>query len=317
MAPVQLQVTVEAASGLQKQRGGVLASRPSPYVVINIVGKEDLRLQTPVVKHSLAPVWNFSVGIDSFDIGETVQFILMDANTWPRSDKLLGRAFLTRQDIDSNECTLDLTLAESTANATLRVNVATVGDIEACEQTAMKGSAQLEVEETHEPVAEQSGEAIGRGSVLDSGGSTELSCTNCLVEVVENGEEGDNKSSITCLSPESTGSTEVPSPLLVSPQSLLPCPKQVFGAGDQTQPVPASCFAPPIIFMRTVHEPITVSAEEFARVLAGKTAMDSMEHSSIDAGSGLDQQQLPVTSQLPLTKPTQQVKLKKKLFGCC
>jgi len=310
MAPTQLQVTVEAASGLQKQRGGVLASRPSSYVIIEVAGKQELRFQTPVVKHSLSPVWNFSVAIDNFDMGDTLQFTLMDSNTWPRTDKLLGKAFLTRHDICPSDCKLELALAESQANATLLVTVVTVGDVEPSEQMAKKGN--LELEETHEPVEEQFGAAMEHGSVLDTGGSTELISSNCFVDMVESGEEGDGKSAITCLLPEGTGSTELSTPLLVSPESLL------FRAADETQMVPALCLSPPIIYTRTVHTPVTVSSKEFARVLAGTAAMGSMELNDIALGSSPAQEKhSKVTSQAALSKSTEQVKLKKKRRGCC
>jgi len=119
MAPAQLQVTVRSASGLQKPKRGIISGRPSAYVVIEVVGKEGVRFQTPVVKQSFSPLWDFACVIDSFDACDTLQFTLMDCSSWSRSDKVLGKVSLTRDDLHSNDCQLELAFAECETNATL------------------------------------------------------------------------------------------------------------------------------------------------------------------------------------------------------
>lgn len=334
MAPVQLQVSVEAASGLQKHRDGILTSRPSPYVVIETVGKEGLRFQSPVVRNSLSPVWNFTVDVCGFDMSDMLQFTMMDSNTWPRADKLLGKAFLTRQDVCATESKVELALTESTSNATLLVTVVVVGDTDqACEHVAVREATDLGLKEAHESAQEQLGVAMEQGGVLNTCRSTELSSSNCLVDV-ENNDIGDDKSSVTCMwpedtgstlpgdagsmLPEGTGSTELPSHIFVGTGSHMLFPMQMFGVGYQGQLVPSAYFPPPLVFSRTVHAPVTVSAEEFARVMTGTAVVHSMEPTASATHNGpVEEPQSLATSTEALTKPATQIKLRQKRRVCC
>merc|ERR1712062_382808 len=125
--------------------------------------------------------------------------------------------------------------------------------------------------EVTEPV--QQFRVADQSSMLDTDNFAETSNSNCHAHAMDAGEEGNDLVAITKKSvlPEGTDSTALSTPRSMNSEPMLTVPLQVTAAGDQAEQAPliARCRLPPIIYSRTVHAPVTVSAEEFARVLAG------------------------------------------------
>jgi len=300
MAPVQMQLIVRSVSGLQKPRSGIISGSPSPYVVIEKVGKEDVtRFQTPVVRQSFAPLWDFACEIDSLEVGDKLQFTLMDSKSWPRSDKVLGKAFLTRNHIHSDNCKLELTLDECDTSAKLFL-AAVTSDVAVHKQAGEK-------KDTHP-------------GLQDTRGNAEVGSRPCLVTVVD-GCDGNLKADSINHSPEVAASPDPYSSAAVSEGSPAINPLQVVGTGNQARPVLAPCLQPPIVYSytRKVHAPISVSAQEYSRVLAGPAALRSMEVPVIAAGKDAVQiRQLPKKVQEAPTRPAKQIKItRRKVKRCC
>jgi len=275
-----MQVTVRSVSGLQKPRRGIISGSPSPYVVIEVIGKEEVRFQTPVVKQCVAPLWDFACEIDSFEVDDKLLFTLMDCNSWPRSDKVLGKAYLTRSQVPSHNCKLELAFDECDTNATLFLAI--VGnDMAVHDQVGRYGGTNHGLNECNASLQLQVDEAVAPpGSMLDTCGNADLSSRPCLVRAVVDGYNGnDDRADSINHSPEATA---------VSEDSPAIHPLQAIGTGTQARPVLAPCLQPPIkhharpvlapyktstgampyAYTRTVHAPIVVSAEEYARVRA-------------------------------------------------
>jgi len=163
-----------------------------------------------------------------------------------------------------------------------------------------------------EPALQQFDGAKDHSNVLDMNGNPDLSNSNSFAAVVDAFDGGDDKAAVTDLLPEDTGSTHPSTPTAVSPEPLVVAPLQVHGAGNEAGVVLANCLPPPITYARTVHAPVAVSAEEFARALCGAVAAPSVELADAD--------QIPHSQENTengTVKPVEQVKIKTKRRGCC
>jgi len=317
MAPLSVQVTVEAVSGLQKPKAGIISRKPNPYVIVEVVGKEELRFQTPVISSSSAPTWNFIGNIDEFEFGDKLQFLLMDRHSWPRSDKVLGRACLVPEGLD--DCHADLGLAECETSALLSVSVVAASAIKADEQIPATRGSDMGLAEVAEPVL-QFGVA-DQSSMLDTDKCAETSDGNCHAHAIDAGEKGNDQFAITkkTVLLEDTDSTGLSTPQKMNSAPMVVVPLQVTGVGDQAEQAPlfAPSHLPPIIYSRTVHAPVTVSAEEFARVLAG-IAAEATEISVVEPYSGsAPNPQKQEKAQHDDVEPTKQAKIKRKGRRCC
>lgn len=309
MAPANMQIKVSSAS-LQKPKTGIASGMPSPYVVVEVVGREEVRFQTPVVRHSIAPLWDFTFEVDCFEAGDTLQFTLMDNNSWPRSDKSLGKACLARTDIPihSGNCKLELPFAENGTSATLFLAVVIANDEEACEHEdcCPPGVA------TNEPLHPRYGDAVDQGDVLEQ----ELTSKSVVVVVDGGGGEGDENVAGSHLLLEGTDSADLSTSTAASAEPLVMVPLQRIGKAVQAEPVQASCvIQSPILCMRKVHAPVTVSAEEFARALTGGMAVNPVETSKVASGKSVAEK--PQSLDKAPKKPTKQVKIKRKAKFCC
>jgi len=141
---------------------------------------------------------------------------------------------------------------------------------------------------------------------LDSGGNPELSHVN-----------DDDKAAVTDLFAESTASSPSTTATASSEPPVV-VPLQLHGAGDKAKVVLETCLPPPIIYSKTVHEPVTVSAGEFARALSGAVVVHSMEPAVLTGGSDTERipQSLEGTENASM-KPAKQVEIKPKRRGCC
>jgi hypothetical protein len=126
MASARLQITVESACNLYNS-DGVWAGKSDPYVIVEVPGQENMKLQTEVVSNELNPVWNFSGEIAGFMDGDVLRFTVMDKDTFPKPDDFLGRAELTAQDFYPNGFHGELSLADSKTQATLSVIIVVIG----------------------------------------------------------------------------------------------------------------------------------------------------------------------------------------------
>jgi len=117
--------------------------------------------------------------------------------------------------------------------------------------------------------------------------------------------------------PEDSDSTGLSTPQKMNSEPMLVVPLQVTGAGDQSEQAPLS-HLPPIIYSRTVHAPVTVSAGEFARVLAGVAEVALVEISVVEpcSGSALHPQKQAKT-QHDDVESAKQVNIKRKGKRCC
>jgi len=318
MAPLCVQVTVEAVNGLQQPHAGIISRKPNPYVVVEVVGKEELRFQTPVIRSSSAPTWNFAGNIDGFEFGDKLQFLLMDKHSWPRTDKVLGRACLVPEDLD--DCHADLGLAECETSALLSVAVVAARAIKANEQIPATRGSGMGLAEVTEP--EQQFGVGDQSSMLDTNNCAETSDGNCHAHAVDAGVEGSDQVAINKKSvlPEDSDSTGLSTPQRMNSEPMLIVPLQVTGASDQAEQAPLfapSCL-PPIVYSRTVHAPVTVSAEEFARVVAGVAVVAPAEISVVEPCSGsAPNPQKQEKTQHDDVEPTKQVKIKRKDKRCC
>jgi len=130
MASARLQITVESAGNLNNS-DGVLAGKLDPYVIVEVLGQESMKLQSQVVSNQLHPFWNFTGEIAGFMDGDVLRFTVMDKDWSPKPDAFLGKAELTAQDFYPNGFHGELTLADSKSQATLTVMVVVLGCDEA------------------------------------------------------------------------------------------------------------------------------------------------------------------------------------------
>jgi hypothetical protein len=133
MASARLHITVENAHNLYNA-DGILAGKSDPYVIVEVQGHENKKFQTQVINNDLNPVWNETGEISGFMDGDILQFTVMDKDTWPKPDQLLGKAYLTASDFYPNGLQADLALEESKTSATLAVMVAVLG----CDEPIME-----------------------------------------------------------------------------------------------------------------------------------------------------------------------------------
>jgi len=127
MATAHLEITVQSASNLYSA-DGILAGKSDPYVIVEVPGLDGMKFQTPVLPNTLNPVWNFTGEIQGFMDGDLLQFTVMDSDTFPKPDQLLGKVTLTAQDFYPEGLCAEMALGDSKTEATLSVMVRVVGN---------------------------------------------------------------------------------------------------------------------------------------------------------------------------------------------
>lgn len=91
-------------------RGADVLGSSDPYVICGVPGKESSRDHTKYKNRTLNPVWNETLEIIDYKIGEALEFLIMD-HDYMSADDFLGSAEVTSSMLDSNRCyagTLDL-----------------------------------------------------------------------------------------------------------------------------------------------------------------------------------------------------------------
>jgi len=99
--PQTLLVNVMNARGLYNA-DGFLAGKSDPYCICLIPGKKKSQFTTPTVNNCLDPDWNFTGKIPEFEAGDSLEFQVWDADTFPKPDQLLGKVTLSPQDFDAH-----------------------------------------------------------------------------------------------------------------------------------------------------------------------------------------------------------------------
>merc|ERR1719499_290991 len=131
----RLEITVESACNLYNS-DGVLAGKSDPYVIVEVLGQESMKLQTGVISNELNPVWNFTGEIAGVMDGDVLRFTVMDKDTFPKPDDFLGKAELTAQDFYPNGFHGEVMLADSKTQAILTVMVVVAG----CDDETAEGA---------------------------------------------------------------------------------------------------------------------------------------------------------------------------------
>jgi len=97
MATSTLRITIESAFGLAN-RDGAFAGKSDPYCIVQVQGKKDQVLKTPVINNSLEPQWNFTGEIQGYVETDVLEFEVWDKDTFPMPDQTLGKVALGAQD---------------------------------------------------------------------------------------------------------------------------------------------------------------------------------------------------------------------------
>merc|ERR1719433_2442296 len=269
---------------------GVLAGKSDPYVIVEVPGQEGMKFQTEVISNELNPVWNCTGEIGGFMDGDVLRFTVMDKDTFPNPDDFLGKAELTAQDFYPNGFHGALSLADSKTQASLTVMVVIAGtEGEGAQMMAPSGSAEGAM------VAGSSSAAVYAADAGD--GSTMMG----------------NSAPVMYAAPTAMpAGVAMQGMTYAAPQTYsVPMSTSVMGSQPMTYAASQAPVQSPESIMAAggkviVHPPVTVTAEEFARI-----------------NGTLVSEPLPVTvNQEAVVNDTEaidkSVKIKKKKSkGCC
>eukprot|EP00929_Paragymnodinium_shiwhaense_P062938 TRINITY_DN31454_c0_g1_i1.p1 TRINITY_DN31454_c0_g1~~TRINITY_DN31454_c0_g1_i1.p1 ORF type:complete len:676 (-),score=150.42 TRINITY_DN31454_c0_g1_i1:76-2103(-) len=102
-AAESLLVTVEGASSLrQRYMAGGSVTSPDAYCICEILGKPRSRVMTPVVEQTVEPVWDCTLTLADFSMGDMLEFSVYDRNEFLLKDEYLGRALVDSLDFSNN-----------------------------------------------------------------------------------------------------------------------------------------------------------------------------------------------------------------------
>lgn len=87
-----LKLTIIGARNLRKADTGPFRSS-DPYVIMQVEGRSE-KFQTEVVKNNLNPEWNLDVEVKDYELGDDINFTLMDKDRITKDD-FLGTARLS------------------------------------------------------------------------------------------------------------------------------------------------------------------------------------------------------------------------------
>jgi hypothetical protein len=284
MASAKLQITVESASNLYNS-DGVLAGKSDPYVIVEVPGQENMKFQTEVISNELNPVWNLTGEIEGFMDGDILRFTVMDKDTFPNPDDFLGKAELMAQDFYPNGFQGELMLADSKTQAILTVMIVVTGceDLssemvpgETAEGTMMAGSSSAAVYTAN---AGDGSTMMGNSSTIMYSGVPAGGCSASGLAVsstgpaplvsgvamhglpiITTGVPTTMSQSMTYSAPQ-VPMNGMATTSIVGSQSMAS--QSVTYAAPQA-PVPSQFAA--VSGKVVVHPPVTVTAEEFAKV---------------------------------------------------
>jgi hypothetical protein len=223
-------------------------------------------------------VWNYTGEIDGFMDGDVLQFTVMDKDTFPNPDDFLGRVSLTAQDFYPQGFAAEVPLSESKTNATLTVMISVVvcnepgtvmleeGGI--AQQEAVEGQIQYGAPE----------QMTAPGTMVATSTSQMMAApvsprTVTMAAPTTSTYSAINVPSQSCYSGSPTAYSSYPTtqPLTyAAPQSpsipMMSQPSMTYSAPSQ----PSMAYSAPggqtgKVTQVIVHEPRTVTAEEFAQ----------------------------------------------------
>jgi len=224
----RLQITVESACNLYNS-DGVLAGKSDPYIIIEVLGQESMKLQTEVISNELNPAWNFTGEIAGFMDGDVLRFTVMDKDKFPKPDNFLGQAELTAEDFYPDGFHGELALVDSKTQATLTVKVVVTG----CDEADPELVEGVEGSSSAAPLP--SGFIIQGLQVYNPGVITTTITTS---------------HSMTYSAPQTDSVPQVPTDDMVTEAPQAPVPDESVTATDNI----------------VVYPPVTVTAEEFAKL---------------------------------------------------
>lgn len=97
-----LEVVIASARGLALLDGTLLSSSedlPSPYVVAEVPGKKQTKVQTKAVANTGEPTWSFRGSMSGFGMGDRLDFEVWSKEAFPNADRCLGRVQLAAHDV--------------------------------------------------------------------------------------------------------------------------------------------------------------------------------------------------------------------------
>jgi len=307
MASAKLEITVESACNLYNS-DGVLAGKSDPYVIVEVPGQENMKLKTEVVSNELNPVWNFSGKIAGFMDGDILRFTVMDKDTFPKPDDFLGKAELTAQDFYPNGFHGELALADSKTQATLTVTVVVSG----CDE------ADPELDEGEGEQQSSSAAVLPSGVVMHG---LQVYDPSVLTTTTITGHSMTYSAPQTESAPQTDSAPEVPmndmvTTNIVESQSMA---SQSVTCEAPQVPLPSESVA--VIGKIVVYPPVTVSAEEFAK-LSGSVLTEALPVT--DGAEAVGMEALGVGTKRELhfndteaMDKTVKIKEKKKSKRCC
>ncbi|CAK0862825.1 unnamed protein product [Prorocentrum cordatum] len=156
--PACFEVTVVSARGLRAADFSVFGSSSDPYVVCEVTGRPDAKFQTPVIKKSTSPEWNFTARVADLSGQEDLRFLVKD---WDRvsSDDPLGHVALPAHKFFHEGFDGELLLEDAGKGITAFLRVRVVRAAKAEAQT----SAEVQVQATRRN-SQRSSRASSRGA---------------------------------------------------------------------------------------------------------------------------------------------------------
>lgn len=238
--------------------------------------------------------------------GDVLRFTVMDKDTFPNPDDFLGKAELTAQDFYPNGFHGELMLVDSKTQATLTVMVVIAG----CDEAA-EGGAGESVEGTM--VAGSSSAAVyaadgGDGSTMMGNSSPVMysAATASPAGVAMQGSPFYSSGVPTTAAPMSQSMTYSAPQTYSVPMSGM-VTTSVMGSQPMTYAAPVPSESVAATGKVIVHPPVTVTAEEFARI----------DGTIVSEPLPVTVNQEVVVNNIEATDKSVKIKKKKKSKSCC
>jgi len=268
MTSARLQVTVESANNLYNA-DIALAGKSDPYVIVEVPGQENMKFQTNVLDNTLNPVWNYTGEIDGFMDGDVLQFSVWDKDIFPKPDDFLGKVSLMAEDFYPQGFHAEVPLSESKTNATLTVMISVIGSNEPGAVMVEEGGiAQQETVEGQPQYV--TGEQMSAPGTMVAASTSQVmgapispqTMTMAAPTTSTYSASPGTYSSYPTTQPVTYAAPYSPSmPMMSQPSMTYSAPSQP----SMAYSAPGGQTGPGKVTQVIVHEPRTVTAEEFAQ----------------------------------------------------
>jgi len=208
-------------------------------------------MQTEVISNELNPVWNFTGEMAGFMDGDILRFSVMDKDTFPKPDDFLGKAELSALDFYPHGFHGELTLAESKTQATLTVMIVVIGCDEAAPELVEGEAVQTTMEMEMEGSVLPSGIVMQGLQVYNPGVPTTTTTTSHSMTY---------SAPQAAAVPRAYSTPQVP----MNDMENQSMPSQCITYEAPQAPVPSESVAAAGNVI--VHPPVTITAEEFAKL---------------------------------------------------